>query len=138
MDEMDFTAVPVEVGEERHRSRSNKLRKYPSTEKGKIYLCIIQNWVGNYHLTSLLLKLLDFYRWEDSTSKSTYVNVHVVNYEPSDPCIVLFPVIKFFYLNFLFLCKLSEYYNGVMFSICELPINSCLYTLISLEIYITV
>lgn len=36
MGEMGFTAVPEEVGEERGRNRSNSLRKYPSTEKGKI------------------------------------------------------------------------------------------------------
>lgn len=54
--------------------------------------------------------------------------MYVGNYEPSDPCIVLLPVIKFFYLNFLFLCQLSEYYHGVMFSICELLSNE--YTLI--------
>lgn len=55
-------------------------------------------------LTHASLKLLNFYRVgkKSTYEKSTYVNRSVEDDEDSDPCIVLSPVMKVLYLNFLF------------------------------------
>lgn len=137
--EMGFTAVPEEVGEERGRNRSNNLREYPSTENGNILFIYnpktgwqlspdrLINWSTIpvcFIIFSCVcsLKLSNFFRWENSTSKkSTYINMYVLNYEPSDPCNVLFSVIKFF-ISISSLCKLPDYYHGIIFSIYELLI----------------